>query len=146
MSGPTDPAEEHFDKGLWGWDLTQWRKLPMLWGYSAGWAEDLSGTQSGAGNYLATTTAVPAGYVYVLQSAMIRNDVNARTRADIYLARSGSNYLIYVNAAPVVAIGNIVNGSWVLMPGDQVLVYYVGCLDGDVLVGGVWGYKMAIGQ
>jgi len=27
MSGPTDPAEEHFDKGLWGWGSTIWEKL-----------------------------------------------------------------------------------------------------------------------
>ena len=39
MSGPTAPAEAHFDKGSWGWDLTQWRKLGLLWGYTDRLAE-----------------------------------------------------------------------------------------------------------
>ena len=44
------------------------------------WNEWLGGTQSGAGAYTKSSTAVPAGYIYVLQFVFMSNQTGARGR------------------------------------------------------------------
>jgi len=188
MSGPTDPAEEHFDKGLWGWasttweklmstgtgllkvqvggqdadvevvqqapadlavglhgyDGTSWQRLGMLFGYYDRWVEDWAGTVGIAGTYAVNSSAVPAGYIYILQAASLQNNGGARGSIKIYLRTGGT----YVAIGKLVAPGQydpaIFDGSVVLKAGDFVRGDQESCLVGDGMFGGVWGYKMKL--
>lgn len=146
MPGITDPAQPHFKGGLWGWDLSQWRRLAQIFGYTDRWVENLGGTKSGAGLYSVDGTAVPSGYVYVVQALSLGNMSGAR----------GALFLKVISGATVIGLGYIATpvqyqavislGVIVLKEGDAVRVQQLACLDGDVLQGGVWGYKMAIAE
>ena len=146
MSGPTDPTEAHFDKGLWGWDLTQWRKLPVLWGYSAIWDKDLGGTATGT-VWNKSTSAIPAGEVWVLQGISIRNLTRATVAVTVYIIRA-SGAEIYLDYAANQALGlpMLATGLFALVEGDRVWVYVGGCQAGDVIKGGVVGYKMSLAE
>ena len=144
MSGITNPTEQYFKDGVWGWDETAWRKLAMLWGYSDRWAENLGGTKSGAGTYLASTVAVPAGWVYVAQFAFFRNITGVRGNAGIYFYDTVTAYWSCYVVAPVAWIPLLWNGAVPLCAGDSLRVTQSTCLDGDVIQAGVWGYKMRV--
>ncbi|GAG75277.1 unnamed protein product [marine sediment metagenome] len=76
--GIAKPTEKHFDKGSWGWDGSQWRKLAMIWGYSGIWDKDLGGEASGA-FYISNSSVIPAGEIWVLQAVSVRDP---RTRIE----------------------------------------------------------------
>lgn len=142
--GITDPSELHFGKGLWGFDGSVWRKLPMLWGFSAGWVEDLGGTKSGAGTYSQLSTAVPAGYVYVLHSLLAINNTGARGLVQVYKRSGGTVYTLNQVNAPAQYVPVSWSGALALAAGDQVGVYMTACLDGDAIDACAVGYKMAV--
>jgi len=144
MSGPTDPAEAHFDKGLWGFDGSEWQKLGLIWGYYDRWGEDLGATKSGDGTYNAITTAVPAGYVYVLQGISLVNISGARGMMRFYAEVGVPYYTVAVSVTPAQYVPLVFVGNGVLKAGDSVVVNQLSCLNGDVLYGGVWGYKMKL--
>uniref|UniRef100_A0A6M3LHY9 Uncharacterized protein n=1 Tax=viral metagenome TaxID=1070528 RepID=A0A6M3LHY9_9ZZZZ len=144
MSGPTDPAEAHFDKGLWGYDGSEWRKLQLLWGYYDRWQEYLGETKSGDGHFTVSCAAVPAGYVYVLQMATLVNDTGARGAVRIW-ARTGSSLFFLVGKVTPAQYEPLVwTGALALKAGDYVQLQQLSCQDGDMIYCGVWGYKMRI--
>lgn len=144
MPGITNPAEPYFKDGIWGWDGSVWRKLPLIWGYSDRWLEDLGGTKSGAGNYQKFGAVVPAGYVYVLQALFIRNDSGARGRAYLEVYDGSDMYSLVTVMVPARYEVCAWDGALVLKAGDRVVVTQHTCLDADVLKGGSWGYKMKV--
>jgi len=190
MPGITDPAEEYFKDGLWGWvtdawkklvataggalhiqfagqeadvevtqtaaaDLTPgvcgwdglvWRKLPLLWGYSDRWAEVLGGTQSGAGSYEKFTTAVPAGQVYVLEFVAFQN--NTGQRGDVTIGIKDGTYIYSLDTftTPTQYETCTWFGRMTLKAGDQVKIIQATCVNGDVLYGVAWGYKMKVAE
>ena len=146
MSGPTDPAEAHFDKGLWGWDLAQWRKMPMIWGYSDRWAEVAVGTSTGGAATNAETTPVPAGYVYVLNYwTVVHTDTVVRSS---FLTLAVGNVEVYLlkDTAMIQDIEQYGAVSAVLKEGDTARFVVWGLTEGKYAILNVWGYKMAVGQ
>jgi len=143
--GPTQPTEQYFDKGLWGYDGVRWRKLPLLWGYSDRWFENLDYTAD-ATYILRKSAAVPAGYVYVLEAAALLLLQRATTSASIEVLPAGAPGCPVQNAAALAA------NTWLfwvgratLKAGDQVQLYLNNCQAGDTFSGRIWGYKMAVG-
>jgi len=146
MPGITNPAEAFFKDGTWGWDGTQWRKLPLVWGYSKIWDENLGGAGP-TGTYSATTSAIPADEVWVLQAVSLRNYTRAPASIQIYIARaSGGVVFLGFDSAPALAVPLLVTGTFVLRTGDTVWVAATSCVVGDTMQGGVVGYKMAIAE
>ena len=144
MSGPTDPTEAHFDKGTWGFDGTVWRKLPMVWGYSALWDEDLGGTAADV-FYSAQTAAIPATEVRVLQAVSVRNTTRSCGPVVIYMTRpSGALVACGYVASLNTNIPLLVTGTFALGAGDVLWVYVAATQVNDVIQAGVVGYKMAI--
>lgn len=144
MPGITNPAEEHFDKGLWGYDGSAWRKLALLWGYTDRYSEDLGGTKSGAGQYVGTGTSVPAGEVWTVNFVTLRNQTGSRG-AGLLMVHDGSLYYRFAyEASSTQSIPLIFTGSLPLKEGDYIQVRMDACSDNDVLQAGVWGYKMAV--
>jgi len=127
-----------------GWDGSYARKLPMVWGYTSRWRENLGGTQAAPGNFSKNTSAVPAGYVYVAQFAFVRNDSRNPTASAINLISGGTYYIMAFETAPVQWVPLVWNGGVPLIEGDVLNVIMTGCLAGDVCEAGVWGYQMKI--
>ena len=74
--GITNPAEQHFERGAWGFDGTLWRKLPMLWGFTEGWVGEASNASAAAGTNFLELAAVPAGEVW---TAYVVSAINVNT-------------------------------------------------------------------
>jgi len=144
-SGPTQPTEQYFDKGAWGYDGSQWRKLPLLLGYTSIWDENLGGTASGA-TWNVGTSAIPAGEIRILQSLSIRDLTRATATVYLYIVRASGAVvgLAYV-ATLAVGVVQAVVGQFLMGPGDVAYVYVGATVAGDTMQGGIVGYKMAVG-
>jgi len=146
MSGPTDPTEAHFDKGLWGFDGTVWRKLPLLFGYSDTVCERVIEAGVDAGDEAVTLTPVPAGMIYVIGSIGVRNSISATPSVSIQGYKQSVIFTL-VEIYPLDAgRAGVWTGSLVLKEGDYVYAYFVGCTAGDDLYLGYEGYSMAIAE
>ena len=144
MSGPTDPAEEHFDKGSWGYDGTLWRKLPLLWGYSDRYFENLGTASAPSTTYYKEGTAVPAGEVWVISTIGLMNETRNGGPVLMWVRAVGIACFVYVNVAPVQLVPNLANISVVLKEGDMVGVQQYSVSVGDQIGAYVLGYKMKI--
>lgn len=131
---------------LFGWDGAEARKLPMLWGYSVSWGEDLSGTASGT-TYHAYSAPVPSGYVYVLQALFVRDITRAVTAIWVEVVKSDG---IQVRIAERFSVSTgqsvIYNGEICLAAGDRVHIEVAGTASGDDIRSRLCGYKMRIDQ
>ena len=130
----------------YGWDGAAWRKLPLLWGFSDVWYENLGGTKEGDGSYAVYTTAVAEGYIYVCQVVSLRNNTGARSEMLFGVYNDSAVVYIHANLTPAQYMPEIFRGFLVLEYPERIRVVHIGCLDGDVLEGGVRGYKMKIAE
>lgn len=104
----------------------------------------LSETKSGDGQFVGLSTAVPADYFYIVENASVANhtrDVGISTIAVV--VAPNTHYLV---GAPTVAryVPLDYSGQFTLAQGDIVRLVMNGCLDGDNIKCGVWGYKMKV--
>jgi hypothetical protein len=142
--GPTIPTEQYFDKGLWGWDGSQWRKANVFLNFYDRYTERVTFTVTVAGTNILVTTAVPVGYVRVLQSVFARNNTRI-TSIEIWL-RTGAVYACPIVMAPNTAAGFGVGevGAWAMKEGDLVCAVFLGCQVGDTLELTIWGYRTQV--
>lgn len=130
----------------YGWDGSQWRKSGLLWGYNDRYAEDLGGTKSGAGQYSANSTAVPAGEIWVVNFVTLRNHTAARGAALLMVYDGSAYYRFVYDATPAQSVPLTYTGNLALKEGDFINVRMDTCQDGDTIHAGVWGYKMKVNQ
>lgn len=142
----TQTAAADLTPGVCGWDGSAWHKLPLIFGYSDRYMEDLGGTKSGAGTYTGTGTAVSGGEVWVVQRFTMSNWGGARGRARLQVVVGATAYELAGITAPVQYEAVEMAGPLVLKEGDKVQIKQLLCLDGDVIQGLVWGYKMKIAE
>jgi len=168
MTGITDPSEEYFKDGLWGWatntweklissggslvtalhgwDGSVWRKLPLVFGFSNILAFRTSAVISGANGYI-YSAAVPAGEIWVVTNIGVADIVTATTRNRIAIRHSGTNLAI---ADVVDAFGIALYATWsghaYLGYQDLIRADFAGGLAGDVCYIDVIGYKMLIAE
>ena len=115
-----------------------------LWGFAEEWDEDLGGTATGA-TYEESSSAVPAGEVWVLQACSIRNNTRAMTGVSIDISRGSGASVFLAYAANVAQFAPLLaGGMYALVTGDLVNLYAGATQAGDVIKAGVVGYKMAI--
>ena len=144
MTGITNPTEEYFKDGLWGWDGTQWRKLGLALWYYEPYSQDLSCTASSSTPGV-WSSAVPNGYIYIVNAASIKNATRAVDRAEIRVY-SDTNVNTYLNCllSPAQHQPAIFTGQLVLSPGWKIFMTMIGCSVDDVIQAGVAGYKVKI--
>ena len=144
MSGPTNPTEAYFDKGLWGHDGTQWRRLNLLWGYYDRWTVRVAVSSTGAENTSAFTTAVPAGYVYVAQSVFAyHSDATARLTL-LRLDDNDKRPILEMTPSLAQYTGITAKQAITLKEGDQLECRITYLTPGKSLEISVAGYKMRI--
>ena len=146
MSGPTDPSEAHFDKGTWGWDGTQWRKLPMVWGYSDRYVEVTLTEDVAAGKNTVNLTVVPAGEVWVIESVQGQHGgVAERVDFQVGNATDGYHYL-GIETQTAAGLSVFWTGRATLKAGDKVVIVFRNCAEDEDLIASAWGYKMAVAE
>jgi len=140
----TAPAD--LAAGAHGWDGAAWHKLPLIWGYSDRWLDDISFTMTEDAAFSKITTPVPAGYVYVLQVASLTNDTGARGMARIFVRHTAEWFALAYTLTPARYEPTVARGPIVLKEGDRVVMQQSGCLTNDVVYAYVWGYKMKVAE
>jgi len=118
--------------------------INTLFGVKERWSENLGETKTGDGTYSALTTVVPAGYIYVLQLASVANFTTAPGISYILVADGVTSF--YAKGAPSLTVYQPLwhSDELVLGPGDWIQLVLGGCINGDDIRAGVWGYKMKV--
>lgn len=146
MLGITNPAEKYFKDGTWGWDGSVWRKLPMVWGYSAHYCEALSGVATGGGNADVVLATVDPGEVWVIESVTMDHDAGAAKHISVHAYNNGCRQVIFDAIAADSGIYYIWNGRVTLPSGGNMFARAYAPGDGKKLNVNVWGYKMKIAE
>jgi len=144
MGGITNPAEEYFKDGGWGWDGTRWRKDNLTWGYNGTLANRQSTLAAAAGTNTLNHSIVPAGEVWVIVTHGMVN-ANTAVPGTLYAVISGVGYTVK-------AYGTMVAGIWstgvplgiVLAAGDYMSAMFESCVLNDDLYSDITGYKMKV--
>ena len=144
MSGITDPTEEYFKDGIWGWDGTQWRKLGLVFGYCDSIGGRVHVESATSGTNILSSPLVPTGTVCVVQGILVMN-VNTATQCNILLVAGGVGYTLTerVTLAPSTWYHFAINPT-IMKAGDYLRAYFINCQAGDDLYMDINGYKMKV--
>lgn len=146
VTGITNPAEAFFKDGIWGFDGTVWRKLPLVWGYSDRYAQLASNTNLPAGTSDVDGSTVPSSEVWVVTGMCIT--VASATITQIRFAFYNGSDRVDVHAIddPVNVFPNGWAGQLILKTGDCARARVYTATAGDDCWLNVWGYKMKVAQ
>ena len=144
MTGITNPTEEYFKDGTWGWDGTQWRKLGLLLGYYDRLAGRTVKDNATAGENTVDSPSVPAGEVWVVQVITGIDSNTAVTKIRLVLTTGSVSIALKEDVPPAANRWLPWTGEVVLKEGDKIQAVFYGCNAGDYLVLGWWGYKMRV--
>ena len=144
MTGITNPTEEYFKDGLWGWDGTQWRKLSLLFGYSGPYSESPSNTNLPAGDSNLAGSTVPAGEVWVVQGMM--GEVISSTCTELRFGFWNGAAIIICKQVLAPVSGQLYDyqGMLILAAGYYPLILLYDMTAGDYAYLNIWGYKMKV--
>ena len=130
----------------YGWDGAAWRKNNLIFGYYDTYDEVLSNTAATVGTNYLTSSAVPAGQIYVVRAMLAKNTVTANTRTELQKYAGAVEYIVKQQLSPAIGFGVEFSGWITLKPTQQVRAMFVGCVAGDDIYLHITGYKMQITQ
>lgn len=142
----TQIAAADLTPGVMGWDGTQWRKLPIVWGYSDRYVESLSEVNVVAGSHTLSFTAVPAGEVWVINGVSAFCSTANPADIQLTLRLGGSNCFLHVQQTVVGWQTELATGSFVLKEGDYVRVVFSTCILNDDIYAQAFGCKMKVAE
>ena len=144
MTGITNPTEEYFKDGIWGWDGSQWRKIGIPFNYSADFYEDLSGIASST-FYMESTSTTPAGEIRVILAASLRDATHATGAVSFSIVPpSGERIIVAWEPSLLSAQPLIYTGVLILPAGYKFTAMFSGVQNSDTMEGGVVGYKVKL--
>ena len=144
MSGITDPTEEYFKDGLWGWDGSRWRKQGLLFGYRATICATISNLEANEGTNFLESEPVPAGELWIIQMVGGMNTDSAFSSLILSIIRSNTGYPVLDQVSCAGGVWVIWTGSIVLAAGDTLKAAFLGCKSGDDIQLKYLGYKVVI--
>ena len=144
MSGITDPTEEYFKDGLWGWDGSRWRKLSLLFGYSGPYNETVNNTNVPAGASDLVGSTVPAGEVWIVQGMLAAVVSSSCTEFCFGFWNGAVRILCKQIQAPTSGRLYDYQGTLILAAGYYPLIGVYGMTAGDDVYLYAWGYKMKV--
>ena len=143
MTGTLTP-EGAIKNAILAWDGTDWRKQPLIFGYSDRYAEAENNNAHAAGNFTLTFTAVPAGEIWTLQMLTARN-ISTNTSIEMTVTGGGVGHLMnrfITPGANTLVVATAV--PLVLKEADVLSVLFETTLLNDWVQAWAWGYKMSI--
>lgn len=139
-------TDQKLDTVLHGWDGSQARKLPLLWGFSDQYVERANFTSTGAAWTYANGTAVPAGEVWVV-SCLRGRHTDAVARDTILIAHAGGQDVQIERNATLAGYALLpFDGQLTLVAGDYIRVAVASLAIGAAVDGYFFGYKMLVDQ
>lgn len=144
MPGITNPAEAYFKDGLWGWDGSVWRKLPLLWGYSDTLTEHKASTNVSAGDASKNFSVVTSGEIWVIASFVAWSDQANISTIEFYLDDGEDNQLICREVYSTAEVTVKAPVPLYVPPGGRLRVTFKDCALNDDIYATVTGYKMKI--
>lgn len=129
-----------------GWDLTNWRKNPLVWGYTDTYADKDSESNVSANTHTLTLGTIDPGYVARVTCFTAFCSTANPSRIGLYAVIDSVTYTVAL-FSPVVAYSPFeAPGDIILGPGDQVFAEFVNCaLNDDIWVTAL-GYQMKINE
>lgn len=146
MPGITNPAEPFFKDGIWGWIDDAWHKLPMVWGISEGYSQQVYIAAASAPNDDASGTPVGAGEVLVVEAITCTDRDKITTYNLMSAVVGGITLSLAEGVQPAVDRFLFWSGRLTLTQGDYVQANFVGVDDDDRLILRYSGYKMKIAE
>lgn len=137
-------ASQTIQANLHGYDGSAYHKNPLVWGYTDRWSETISNLNPGAGSITLLSTAVPSGYVYVLEAVAALNNTTNPAVIVISVTDGSTAPELFRSALPGIGVPAKFSGRITLKAGDQVRCVFAGTLAGDDLFAYVWGHKFKI--
>lgn len=129
-----------------GWDGANWRKLPLLWGYSDIYGYQQTSVDVDEGFNSLVFPAVPAGEIWVINHFSADAVQGNPTSIELFATIEGSAIMLarelYLFANDLVKW----TGSLVLKEGQYLTAWYWGCAAGDDLFAYAAGYKMKVAE
>ena len=144
MSGITDPTEEYFKDGLWGWDGTQWRKAGLPLWYGGRVIQQVATNNATAGINSLEGSTVPAGEIWVIQVANAIDINSTLNRILIYCLADGIALMLASEYSVPANHWVIVYPQIVIVPGDHLVAFFDSCTAGDDLYLRYAGYKVKL--
>jgi len=145
MLGITNPTEEYFKDGGWGWDGTRWRKLNLTFGYYDRYAERQEAENVPAGTQTYNFAAVPTGEVWVVTAFTAYCSTANPSAIALYHVATGVGVLLVAQQLPVVAwIVLPLVGTLVLKENDYLRAVFINCVLNDDVHAFAVGYKMKV--
>jgi len=142
--GITQPTEEYFKDGTWGWDGTRWRKLPLVFGYSDRYVEWPYNTSLPAGVSNVSASHVPAGEVWRVEGLSVMVGSATCVEFRVNMDAGGVGLTLASQMAPVSGQRYFFPLRVVLKAGDYMYVRFYGMTLNDDAWWSIWGYKMEI--
>jgi len=142
--GITNPTEEYFKDGLWGFDGTRWQKLPMVWGFSASYAEEKKNVNMPAGNSNVIGSVVPAGEVWRITGASVMFVSASCTKVKLVYNATPAEVIVQNVIGMVSGLCYPVDVDITAVEGEYVFARFHGMTLADDAFLHLWGYKMAI--
>lgn len=146
MGGVANPAEEYFKDGIWGWDGTVWRKLPLVWGYSDLLYESYENLNAPAVFAFLTAASVPAGEIWIITHILAYDTDNAITRINLVAHDGVTAHAIRAKQTIAVYEEVMFTGRLVLKKDWYIQAHYWGCTAGDDIYLHIHGYKMKVAE
>lgn len=144
MPGITDPAEEYFKDGLWGWNGTAWRKAGLLFSYGGQVLGQVVVASATAGTNILTGDSPASGEVWVITAMEVHNTASPVSTARLAIFSGAKNYWLAASPALAMQVGLSWSGVVVLEEDDVPRGALWGCVAGDGLYFHYLGYKMTI--
>ena len=142
--GITDPAQEYFKDGGWGWNGTAWVKNGVAFAYSDVYGETESIPVTGAGNNKMTFSVVPAGEMWVITNISASSTTNEPTACYLDAAIDGAIRVLVRGPYPTAGLTTDWRGQIYLKEGDYVRVTFTGCVAGKWVGAWATGYKVKV--
>ena len=144
MPGITDPSEQYFKDGIWGYDSTVWRKLALLFGYSSRLAEAATTVSTGAADTFVDIPNPLASEIWIVQSASLRHDDPVNRSMEIQIRSPTVAVIAALGAGYAAWVPLVWNGAVPLAQNDMIRGHGVAIAIGQTLYLEIWGYKMGI--
>ena len=119
-----------------------WQRQPLIFGFSAVYAEVVSDLNAAAGTNTLSCAAVPANTLRVVTQIHVRDQNNANTRIHIELNHNGTVRTVERFASPAAAVGSQWRGHLYLDASDILRADLLGCTLNDDIFLEAHGYDM----
>ena len=128
----------------YGWDLSNWRKLPMLWGFSGPVYEKDSEEATEAETITVLLPEVSAGYVHIYTGIGVAHSVDVSRDIQVGVFHDPDYYTVdnFQSVESVRWVGhqcNIIVGE-----GDQLMAITEATASGNLILLHATGYKMKL--